>query len=118
MSAKATGPRMRKFSAPSRLGNLPKQPKMTASAVSNLSGRIKLPPKVKKLAGYALLPLKKLTPRYFKNAWAELGLVTWPTRRESWRLTGAVFIFAIVFGLMIAGVDKGLDEIFKKTVLK
>jgi len=118
LSAKVNGPRMRKFGEPKHLAKLPKPPKKATKTVSKLSGHISVPPKLKKFAGYLVLPLKKLTPRYFKNAWAELRLVTWPSRRESWRLTGAVFIFAIVFGLLIAGVDKVLDEIFKKTVLK
>jgi preprotein translocase SecE subunit len=61
---------------------------------------------------------KWLIPKYFVNSWRELRLVVWPKRRETWRLTLAVFIFAIVFGAMVAGVDKALDEIFKKVILK
>jgi preprotein translocase subunit SecE len=62
--------------------------------------------------------LRWLIPSYFVNAWREVRLVTWPTRRETWRLTLAVFIFAIIFGAMVSGVDKVLDLIFKKVVLK
>lgn len=62
--------------------------------------------------------LNKLAPRYFVNAWRELRQVTWPNRRETWRLTLAVFVFSVVFGALVAGVDKGLDEIFKNVVLK
>jgi len=62
--------------------------------------------------------LKWLVPRYFINSWRELRQVYWPNRRETWRLTLAVFVFAIIFGALIAGVDKGLDEVFKKVVLK
>lgn len=62
--------------------------------------------------------LKRLIPRYFVNAWRELRQTTWPSRRETWRLTVAVFIFAAVFGALVAGVDKGLDELFKKVILK
>lgn len=62
--------------------------------------------------------LKWLVPRYLVNSWRELRQVYWPNRRETWRLTAAVFVFAIVFGALVAGVDKGLDEIFKKVVLK
>lgn len=62
--------------------------------------------------------LKWLVPRYFVNAWREVRLVAWPSRKETWRLTSAVFIFAIVFGALVAAVDKGLDEVFKKLVLK
>jgi preprotein translocase SecE subunit len=59
-----------------------------------------------------------LVPKYFINSWREVRQVTWPSRRETWRLTTAVFVFAIVFGALVAGVDKGLDEIFKKVILK
>jgi preprotein translocase SecE subunit len=62
--------------------------------------------------------LSWLVPRYFINSWREVRLVTWPNRRETWRLTGAVFIFVVVFGALVALVDKGLDEIFKKVILK
>lgn len=57
-------------------------------------------------------------PRYFINSWREVRQVTWPNRRETWRLTLAVFIFAVVFGSLVAGVDKVIDEIFKKLILK
>lgn len=59
-----------------------------------------------------------LVPRYFINSWREFKQVTWPSRSETWRLTSAVLIFAIVFGSLVAGVDKVLDEIFKKVILK
>lgn len=67
-------------------------------------------------------PVKKilsfLVPKYFINSWKEVRRVSWPNRKETWRLTLAVMIFAIVFGSLVAGVDKGLDELFKKVILK
>ena len=83
--------------------------------------RITRNPLVKILAiigRFILKILKFLIPRYFVNSFREVRLVTWPSRRETWRLTLAVFIFALVFGALVAGVDKVLDEIFKKVVLK
>lgn len=65
-----------------------------------------------------LWPLRWLIPSYFINSWREVRQVTWPNRRETWRLALAVFIFAIIFGAMIAGVDKVLDLIFKKLILQ
>lgn len=65
-----------------------------------------------------LRPFHWLVPSYFVNSWREVRQVTWPNRRETWRLTLAVFIFAVVFGALIAGVDKSLDLIFKKVILK
>lgn len=68
------------------------------------------------------LPVKKvlrwLAPTYFVNSWREVKQVTWPSRRETWRLTLAVFIFSIIFGLAAYGVDSVLDFVFKRTVLK
>lgn len=59
-----------------------------------------------------------LLPRYFRNSWRELRLVTWPTRRESRQLTTAVVLFATIFGALVAIVDYGLDKIFKQVLLK
>jgi preprotein translocase subunit SecE len=51
-------------------------------------------------------------PKYFRQSWQELKLVTWPSWSEGRRLTFAVLVFAIVFGTAIAGVDWALDKIF------
>lgn len=59
-----------------------------------------------------------LVPPYFRNSWRELRQVTWPSGRESRRLTLAVIIFAVVFGILIALVDFGLDKLFKQVLLK
>lgn len=55
---------------------------------------------------------------YIRSSWKELKEVTWPTRREGRRLTTAVILFSIVFGLLIAIVDYGLDKLFKDILLK
>jgi preprotein translocase SecE subunit len=95
-------------------------------ASSKLSGslrktRITRNPLIKLIArvGRAIKKvLRWITPNYFINSWREVRQVTWPSRRETWRLTVAVFIFAVIFGALVAGVDKVLDVIFKKIVLK
>jgi preprotein translocase SecE subunit len=61
---------------------------------------------------------KILVPTYFRQSWAELKLVTWPNWKQSRQLTTAVLVFAVVFGAAIAGVDWGLDKIFKHILLK
>ncbi len=58
-----------------------------------------------------------LLPRYLRNSWREIKLVTWPSRRESIRLTTAVFAFAIVFGALLALLDYGLSHLFKLIIL-
>lgn len=59
----------------------------------------------------------RLLPRFFAEAWAELREVSWPGRKETTKLTIAVFIFAIVFGLLIALLDFGLDKLFRGVIL-
>lgn len=55
---------------------------------------------------------------FFAGSARELKQVTWLTWRESRRLTGAVILFAVVFGVLIAAVDFGLDKLFKQVILK
>lgn len=59
-----------------------------------------------------------LWPRYFRNSFKELRQVKWPTRRETWKLTFAVLIFATVFGFIITLTDYGLDKVIKRIVLR
>lgn len=61
---------------------------------------------------------KILLPVYFRNSWRELKLVTWPSLKQSRQLTFAVLTFAVVFGAAIAGVDWGLDKVFRNILLK
>lgn len=56
--------------------------------------------------------------RYVASSFREVRMVTWPSWRQSFRLTSAVIIFSIVFGGLIAGVDYGLGKVFKHIILK
>jgi len=58
-----------------------------------------------------------IIPKYFRNSWSELRLVTWPNFTQTRRLTGAVIIFSIIFAVIIAITDYGLDKVFKKVIL-
>ena len=60
---------------------------------------------------------RKLTPSYLRNSWKEVRQVTWPKRKETWRLVIAVFIFAIAMGTMIAVLDYGLEKVLRKVIL-
>lgn len=51
---------------------------------------------------------------FFRDAWREVRKVQWPDIKTTLRLTSAVFIFSIVFGVIIALTDYGLDKIFRK----
>ena len=43
--------------------------------------------------------------RFLVEVRAELGRVTWPTRREVWATTLVVLLVSIMFGLYLYGVD-------------
>lgn len=58
-----------------------------------------------------------LVPPYFKNSWRELKMVTWPDRKQTRQLTFAVIVFSVIFGVLVALLDYGLDKLFKKVIL-
>lgn len=60
---------------------------------------------------------RRLTPRYIRNSLAELRNVTWPGRKETWKLVFAVFVFAGLMGLFIALLDFGLERLFREVIL-
>lgn len=60
---------------------------------------------------------KVLFPKYVRNSYQELKLVHWPNRRETLRLTFAVLVFALVFALVVAGIDYVLDKLFREVLL-
>lgn len=68
-------------------------------------------------AGRFLNKRRYIIPRYFREAWGELRQVVWPSRRETWKLTLAVFIFAVVFALLVAVTDYGLDKLFRRILV-
>lgn len=60
---------------------------------------------------------RHIIPRYLRDSFKELHNITWPTRKQSRQLTGAVILFAIFFGFFISIMDYGLDKVFKKVFL-
>lgn len=59
-----------------------------------------------------------LLPPYVRNSFKELRLVTWPDRRQTFQLTTAVILFSLVFGIVVALFDFGLDKLFKQVILR
>jgi len=60
---------------------------------------------------------RTLTPGYFRSALKELRQVTFPGRKETWRLVLAVFMFALVMGITIAVLDYGLEKLLREVIL-
>ncbi|MBI3984036.1 preprotein translocase subunit SecE [Candidatus Microgenomates bacterium] len=54
---------------------------------------------------------------YFKEAWTELGKVTWPSRAQTIKLTVAVMVFSAVIASFISLVDVGLNALVKRLII-
>lgn len=75
---------------------------------------------IRKLA-FLKKPLKflgRFVPGFFKGAWHEIRLVTWPNARQTMQLTLAVFIFAVVFAAIVGALDYVIGEIFKEVIIR
>ncbi len=54
---------------------------------------------------------------YLRASYRELKKVTWPNRKEAWRLTFAVLIFSAVFALIIALADYAFKNLVERIFL-
>ena len=50
--------------------------------------------------------------RYFRQTWAELKKVRWPSRREATNLTLIVLVVTVVMSLFLGVVDMLSDQLF------
>ncbi|MBI2724306.1 MAG: preprotein translocase subunit SecE [Chloroflexi bacterium] len=57
-------------------------------------------------------------PRFVRDIFSELRKVTWPTREETLRLTVAVLAVSITIGMLLGGVDIGLNWVVDRTLLR
>ena len=54
--------------------------------------------------------------KYLAASWRELKLVRWPTRKETWKMTGAVIAFSVGFATLILLLDGLFNWIFKTLI--
>jgi preprotein translocase subunit SecE len=52
--------------------------------------------------------------RFLADVRAELGRVTWPTRREVWATTVVVILISLLFGIYLYVVDLSLSWLVAK----
>jgi preprotein translocase subunit SecE len=69
-------------------------------------------------AGKVLKKRVRLMPKFVREAWAELKLVTWSTKKEAARLTAAVLIFATIFAIFVQVLDLIFNRVVKEIFLK
>ena len=56
--------------------------------------------------------------KYFTDARIELSKVTWPTRRQTARLTALVIVFSLVFAAILGGLDLVFSGLVQKVIVK
>jgi preprotein translocase SecE subunit len=110
--AKARSPRIRKTETSGKLEKAKKSQKKRANAAK---GRLSSP--LAKPLGLLGRILSILVPGFLKGAFNEIRHTTWPGRSETIRLTWAVFVFAVIFSIIVAGLDFVLDKVFRSIIL-
>lgn len=68
--------------------------------------------------GNVLKKRVRFFPKFVSASFAEVKQVTWPNRKDTIKLTLAVFIFAIVFASIVGLLDFGLSKAFEKFIVK
>lgn len=103
---------------PRRLHKATSAAKRPVSAARKLGAKEYHPIKMRdNRLGRFMTANRKLTPKFFREAWAELRQVTWPTNKETFKLALAVFIFAIVLGITVGILDYGLEKLFREILI-
>lgn len=110
-------------STPKKSGRLKNTVGRASAPLSNF--RKKLPIKYRPIkasektkAGRLLNKRIRFVPGFLRNAWAEVRQTTWPGRRETIRLSFAVFVFAAIFAVVVFFLDLGLSKFFKEFIIK
>jgi len=54
--------------------------------------------------------------RYIHDSWLEIRQVRWPNRKATWKLVGAIFIYAAFFIVLTMLLDALFNFIFSKII--
>lgn len=54
--------------------------------------------------------------RYIHNSWVEIRQVRWPNRKATWKLVGAIFIYAAFFIILVMLLDALFNFIFSQII--
>lgn len=67
---------------------------------------------------WPLRPVSRPVAGYLRGVRQEFRKVSWPSRKETWRLTASVVIFSVLFAAFVAIVDYGLTILFEKVIIR
>ncbi len=60
---------------------------------------------------------KRFNPiKTFKDMWAELKKVTWPSRKELIRQSAVVIVFVLILTVLVGLMDAGLSALLKLVI--
>ena len=59
--------------------------------------------------------MAKIT-QFFKEVWAELRKVVWPTRQQTLKYTAVVIVFSVALAIILGAVDLGLTTTLQKVI--
>lgn len=102
---------------PRRLRQASSTAKGGASAIRRTAGKEYYLPLPDNKVGRFLNKRRSIIPRYFRESFNEVRKVDWPSRSMTFKLTSAVVIFTVVFGVVITITDFGLAKLFRKVLL-
>ncbi len=54
--------------------------------------------------------------RYIHDSWVEIRQVRWPNRKATWKLVGAIFVYAAFFIILTMLLDALFNFIFSKII--
>ena len=74
-------------------------------------------PETSSRLNHFMLKQRSLMPTYVSGAARELRQVVWPSLPVALRLTLAVYVFAVIFALLVAGLDWLLNHAFEEVIL-
>ena len=50
--------------------------------------------------------------RYFRDSWKEIRQVRWPSRKATWKMVLAIFVYSAVFVIILTLLDAAFTKIF------
>jgi len=56
-------------------------------------------------------------PRYIRESLQEIKKVSWPSRKDTWKLTFAVIVFTTIFTVFIVIADYGFQKLAQRIFL-
>ncbi len=107
----------------------PPQSKQSAATQTTVSTKTSTKPTKKAAQTDTAAPAKKSTKarksrvgifarirNYIRGSWRELKQVRWPSRAATWRMTGALILFVLLFTGFIVLLDTFFNFIFTKAL--